>query len=93
MTQLSSTGLLLVGAQYNNVFGSAWNLNPTIIHRQGLDGRGLGGVQGVGSSSLSLNASYQETTIGISYTNYFGDELRTKAGDQDTVSINISHAF
>ena len=93
MTQFSSTGLLLLGAQYNNVFGSAWNLNPTLIHRQGLDGRGLGGVQGVGSSSLSLNASYQETTIGISYTDYFGDEKRTKAGDQDTVSINISHAF
>lgn len=92
-TQFSSTGLLLVGAQYNNVFRSAWNLNPVIIHRQGLDGRGLGGVQGVGSTSLTLNASYQETSIGISYTDYFGNELRTKTGDQDTVSINVSHAF
>ena len=92
-TQFSSTGLLLVGAQYNNVFRSARNLNPVIILRQGLDGSGLGGVQGVGSTSLTLNASYQETSIGISYTDYFGNELRTKTGDQDTVSINVSHAF
>lgn len=92
-TQFSSTGLILLGANYNNAFGTAWNISPSIIHRQGLDGRGLGGVQGVGSSALRLNASYQETSVSISYTDYFGDEKRTKSGDQDTVAISVSHAF
>jgi hypothetical protein len=92
-TQFSSSGLILLSASYNNAFGSAWNLTPTVIHRQGLDGRGLGGVQGVGSSAFSLSASYQETSLSLSYTDYFGDKLRTKSGDQDTVAISVSHAF
>jgi hypothetical protein len=92
-TQGQVSGLLLAGLTYNNVLGTAWTLEPRIIHRQGLRGRGIGGVQGVGSSALSVTASYQETKIGFSFVDYFGDELRTKNGDRDTVSINISQPF
>ena len=92
-TQGQVSGLLLAGLTYNNVMGSAWTLSPRLIHRQGLRGRGVGGVQGVGSTSLSVEASYQETRIGLSYVDYFGPENRSKNGDKDSVALTISQPF
>jgi hypothetical protein len=92
-TQGQVSGLLLAGLTYNNVMGSAWTLSPRLIHRQGLRGRGVGGVQGVGSTALSVEGSYQETRIGLSYVDYFGPENRTKNGDKDSVSLTISQPF
>ena len=54
---------------------------------------GVGGVQGVGSTALSVEGSYQETRIGLSYVDYFGPENRTKNGDKDSVSLTISQPF
>lgn len=93
-----SWGYVLLGQlQYNNVFGTAVTLNPTVAWSHGVSGNSpapLGNYrEGAKSVSLQLNGSYQSWRGGISYTNYFGNEKYQANGDMDFVSLNISYAF
>ncbi|WP_421864429.1 DUF1302 family protein [Parvibaculum sp.] len=93
-----SWGYVLLGQlQYNNAFGTAVGLNPTIAWSHGVDGNSPAPLsnyrQGAKSISLQLNGSYQQWRGGISYTNYFGNEKYVANTDQDYVSMNISYAF
>ncbi|MCF8469545.1 MAG: DUF1302 domain-containing protein [Parvibaculum sp.] len=93
-----SWGYVLLGQlQYNNAFGTAVTLNPTMAFSHGVSGNSPAPLsnyrQGAKSLSLQLNGSYQSWRGGLSYTNYFGDEKYANNTDQDFVSMNISYAF
>jgi hypothetical protein len=94
----TSWGYVLLGQlQYNNVFGTAVTLNPTVAWSHGVQGNSPAPLnnyrQGAKSVSLQLNGTYQSWRGGISYTNYFGNEKYVGNTDQDFVSMNISYAF
>lgn len=94
----TSWGYVLLGQlQYNNVFGTAIGLNPTIAWSHGVDGNSPAPLsnyrQGAKSVSLQLNGTYQQWRGGISYTNFFGNEKYVGNTDQDFVSLNVSYAF
>ncbi|MFN3933889.1 MAG: DUF1302 family protein [Parvibaculum sp.] len=93
-----SWGYVLLGQlQYNNAFGTAVTLNPTIAWSQGVSGNSPAPLsnyrEGVKSVSLQLNGSYQQWRGGLSYTNFLGNEKYQGANDMDFVSLNISYAF
>lgn len=94
----TSWGYVLLGQlQYNNAFGTAVTLNPTVAWSHGVSGNSpapLGNYrQGAKSVSLQLNGSYQQWRGGLSYTNFFGNEKYAGNVDQDFVSLNVSYAF
>lgn len=93
-----SWGYVLLGQlQYNNAFGTAVTLNPTIAWSQGVSGNSPAPLsnyrEGVKSVSLQLNGSYQQWRGGLSYTNFLGNEKYQGSNDMDFVSLNISYAF
>lgn len=94
----TSWGYVMLGQlQYNNAFGTAVTLNPTVAWSHGVQGNSPAPLsnyrQGSKSLSLQLNGTYQSWRGGISYTNYFGNEKYVGNTDQDFVSMNISYAF
>lgn len=94
----TSWGYVMLGQlQYNNAFGTAITLNPTVAWSHGVQGNSPAPLsnyrQGSKSLSLQLNGSYQSWRGGLSYTNYFGNEKYVGNTDQDFVSMNISYAF
>ena len=94
-----SSGLVLFGQlQYNNAFGSAWGLRPTIAYRRGLDGRSPSPagsfIEDNESLSLSVTADYQsQWTVSLGYTLFDGDELYNRNVDRDFASLSASYAF
>ena len=93
-----SWGYVLLGQlQYNNAFGTAVTLNPTVAWSHGVNGNSPAPLsnyrEGAKSVSLQLNGSYQNWRAGISYTNFLGNEKYANNVDQDFVSANISYAF
>tara|TARA_R110000824_G_scaffold118960_12_gene271840 strand:- start:40 stop:2724 length:2685 start_codon:yes stop_codon:yes gene_type:complete len=95
----TSWGYTLLGQlQYNNAFGTALTLSPTVAFSHDVHGNTPGPIsnyrEGRKSLSLQLNGSFQSAWRGgISYTNYFGDEKYNEATDRDFASVNISYAF
>ena len=94
-----SWGYTLLGQlQYNNAFGTALTLSPTVAFSHDVSGNTPAPIsnyrQGRKSVSLQLNASLQGALRGgVSYTNFFGDNKHSDAGDRDFASVNISYAF
>ena len=93
-----SSGMVLMGQlQYNNVFGTAWGLKPTIIYRTGLDGMSpvAGGfIDGIDQTAFSLSASLQgNLTIDLGYVDYAGEELYNANLDRDTASLTVTYGF
>ena len=94
-----SWGYVLLGQlQYNNAFGTALSLQPTVTWNHGVQGNSPAPLanyrQGAKAVSLALNGSYLGNWRGgISYTNYMGNEKYTNNNDMDFVSMNISYAF
>jgi hypothetical protein len=91
-------GVILVSAQYNNVFGTPISLSPRLVHREGLAGiaprPAASYVDGVSSTNIGVTAEYQgQWKAGLSYTTYGGDRLYTKNLDRDFVAVDISYAF
>ena len=95
----TSWGYTLLGQlQYNNAFGTAITLSPTMAFSHDVSGNTAAPYsnyrQGRKSASLQLNGSYQGAWKGgISYTNYFGNEKYTGNDDGDFASVNLSYAF
>ncbi|MGB1108581.1 MAG: DUF1302 family protein, partial [Parvibaculales bacterium] len=96
-TENAFGGVILLSLQYNNVFGSAWSLSPTMIVQQGLHGRSPkpagNWTEDQGSASFRVNANYQDVTVGLSYTDYYGDELYNSSIDRDFVALNVTYGF
>lgn len=93
-----SWGYVLLGQlQYNNAFGTAITLNPTVAWSHGVSGNSPAPLsnyrENAKSVSLQLNGTYQQWRGGISYTNFFGNEKYANNTDQDFVSLNVSYAF
>ena len=96
-TENAFGGVILLSLQYNNVFGSPWSMSPTMIVQQGLHGRspkpaGMW-TEDQGSASFRLNANYQSMSVGLSYTDYYGDELYNSSLDRDFVALNVTYGF
>lgn len=96
-TENAFGGVILLSLQYNNVLGSAWSLSPTLVVQQGLHGRSPkpagSWTEDQGRSSFSLNANYQDVSVGVSYTDYYGDKLYNSSIDRDFVSVNVKYGF
>lgn len=94
-----SYGYVLVSQlQYNNAFGTAVTLNPTLAWSHNVKGNTPAPLsnyrEGSKSLSLALNGTYQSSWRGgISYTNFMGNEKYSANGDQDFVSVNLSYSF
>ena len=96
-TEWSGGYVLLGQLQYNNAFGTAWTLNPTIAFRHDVFGNSPAPLSNYRrdskSVSLQLNAAYQTWKAGLSYTNFFGATKYNSQTDMDYVSFNVSYAF
>lgn len=95
----ASWGYVLMGQlQYNNAFGTALTLSPTLAFSHDVAGNTVAPYsnyrQGRKSVSLQLNGSLQNAWKGgIAYTNYFGSNKYNDAVDRDNIALNISYAF
>lgn len=95
----SAWGYVLLGQlQYNNAFGTAITLSPTLAFSHDVSGNTPAPYsnyrQGRKSINLALNGSFQSAWKGgISYTNFFGTDKYSDAVDRDNIAINISYAF
>ena len=96
-TDIAVGGVVFLSLQYNNVFGSAASLSPAIIVQHGIEGRSprpAGSfTEDQGSASFRLNASYQDMSIGLSYTDYYGDVLYNSNIDRDFVALDFKMGF
>lgn len=94
-----SAGIVLFGQlQYNNAFGTALGIRPTIAYQRGIDGRSpspAGGfVEDNESLGLSVEVEYQaEWRATLSYTMYDGDVLYNRNIDRDFAAASVSYAF
>ncbi|WP_395377101.1 DUF1302 domain-containing protein [Marinicella sp. W31] len=89
---------LLARFEYNNAFGSAFNLLPRIAFNHDVNGTtpGPGGnfIEDRKSLTLGMEAVYLETwSADISYTNFSGAGIRNLIGDRDFASINFKYSF
>lgn len=95
----SSWGAVLFGQlQYNNVFGTPFSLNPTLVWREGVEGYSPSPLgfwrEGVGSTSLRIDSRYLDAwQFSFAYTDYHGDIERTRNLDRNTLSLSASYAF
>ncbi len=96
-TEWSGGYVLLGQLQYNNAFGTAWTINPTVAFRHDVFGNSPAPLSNYRrdskSVSLQLNAAYQTWKAGLSYTNFFGSTKYNSQTDMDYVSFNVSYAF
>lgn len=94
-----SWGYRLVAlADYNNVFDSAWKLQPFVQFGHDVKGYsagpiGPGFVEGTKAVTVGTNASYQSWSASLSWTNRFGNEYYNSSYDKDFASFTVSYAF
>ncbi|MEM9303911.1 MAG: DUF1302 domain-containing protein [Pseudomonadota bacterium] len=89
---------LITRADYNSVFGTAWNLSPRLAFNHDVDGTspGPGGnfIEGRKQLTLGVGANYlTQWGADLSYTRYFGEGRFNELRDRDFVAFSISYAF
>ena len=89
---------LLARFEFNNAFGTSFNLLPRIAFNHDVNGTtpGPGGnfIEDRKSLTLGMEAVYLETwSADISYTNFSGAGIRNLLGDRDFASINFKYSF
>lgn len=96
----SSWGYRLAAtSDYNNAFGTAWTLTPTIQWAHDVSGVsagpvGPGFIEGKKTVSVGVTANLQSTwRANIQYTNSFGNEYKNFVSDKDFVTMTVSYAF
>ncbi|MEN6541548.1 DUF1302 domain-containing protein [Parvibaculum sp.] len=95
----TSWGYVLLGQlQYNNAFGTAVTLSPSIAFSHDVSGNTAAPYsnyrQGRKSINLEVNATYQSAwKAGVSYTNFFGNDKYNDSVDRDYAAVNISYTF
>jgi hypothetical protein len=85
-------------ADYNNAFGTAWTLSPTIGWQHDVSGTtpGPGGsfVDGRKQLSVGLTFSYlQQWVMNVAYTSYFGGGKYNLLSDRDFIGASVSYSF
>lgn len=97
----TSMGYTILGfLDYNNVFGTAWRIRPSLSIRHGVVGNTPSPIPGWRKDTISVNAglgfAFQNTWgINIGYVGYFdvGHQLYNSNSGLDTFSFNVSYAF
>ncbi len=97
----TSLGYTLLGfIDYNNVFGTAWRIRPSVSIRHAPYGNTPSPIPGWREDTLSVNAgvsfAFQNTwNVSLGYVGYFdvGDEFYNVNRGLDTFSFDISYAF
>ncbi len=95
----NSGGYVVLGQlNYDNVFGTAVTLNPTVAFKHDVFGMTPGPngnyLRSRKSTSLALDGSYLGQWKGsIAYVNNFGGGLQNRAVDKDFVSFSVSYSF
>lgn len=90
---------LVFAPTYNNAFGTAVTLTPSISWRHDVQGNSPGPntanyLEGMKQISLGLTADYQSTWKGsVSYTNIFGAGFDNPNHDRDFVMASVSYSF
>lgn len=89
---------LVTRLEYNNAFGTAFNILPRLAFNHDVNGTtpGPGGnfVEDRKSITLGMEAVYLEKwSADISYTNFSGAGDRNLIGDRDFASINFKYSF
>ncbi|MEO8460392.1 MAG: DUF1302 domain-containing protein [Dokdonella sp.] len=85
-------------ADYNNVFGTAFNLSPRIAFNHDVNGTtpGPGGnfVEDRKSVTIGAEATYlNQWSFDASYTNFFGGGSFNLISDRDFVALSAKYAF
>jgi hypothetical protein len=96
----SSWGYRLAAtSDYNNAFGTAWTLTPTIQWAHDVNGVsagpvGPGFIEGKKTVSVGVTANLQSKwRANLQYTNSFGNKYKNYAYDKDFVTMTVSYAF
>lgn len=89
---------LILNADYNNAFGTAATVSPTIQFAHDVDGYsagpiGPGFVQNKKVVTLGLNGKYRDWRASIAYTYNWGNSFRNFSSDKDFATATISYAF
>jgi hypothetical protein len=97
-TQFSWGYRLAVRADYNNAFGSSFNLSPRIAFNHDVNGitPGPGGnfIEGRKSATIGVEGSFlSEWSADLSYTAFWGAGNLNLIGDRDFVSLTVKYSF
>jgi hypothetical protein len=89
---------LALRADYNNAFGTAWTMAPSVGWQHDVSGTtpGPGGsfVDGRKQLSLGVTFSYlQSWQMNVSYTSYFGGGKYNLLEDRDFIGASVSYSF
>ena len=94
-----SYGYVLYGRlDYNNAFGTAITLSPSVAWSHGVKGKTPSPLsnytKGNKALSVGVQGTYQSTwKANLSYTDYMGRVLYNSNVDKDFVSLSVSYAF
>lgn len=95
----SSGYRIATSVDYNNAFGTAWTLSPSIQWAHDVTGYsagpvGPGFVEGRKTVSLGVTANLRSVwRANLQYTNSFGNDYRNFGADKDFVTATVSYAF
>lgn len=90
---------LVLPVQYNNAFGTAWTLTPSIQWAHDVGGYsagpiGPGFIQGRKTITLGVAASLQSSwTISANWTSSFGNRFQNVMYDKDFAQFSVGYAF
>lgn len=95
----SSGYRIATSVDYNNAFGTAWTLSPSIQWAHDVTGYsagpvGPGFVEGRKTVSVGVTANLRSVwRANLQYTNSFGNDYRNYGADKDFVTATVSYAF
>ncbi len=97
-TQFSWGYRLAARADYNNVFGTPFNLSPRVAFNHDVNGitPGPGGnfLEGRKSATIGVEALYlNQWAFDLSYTSFFGAGNLNLIGDRDFASFTVKYSF
>lgn len=90
---------LIVAPSYNNAFGTAWTLTPSIqwahdVHGYSAGPVGPGFIEGRKAVTLGVAAAYQSAwNVSANWTSSFGNKFQNTMYDKDFAQFNVSYAF
>ncbi|KAB7740392.1 DUF1302 family protein [Parvibaculum sedimenti] len=90
---------LVVPAQYNNAFGTAWTVTPSVQWAHDVGGysagpTGSGFIEGSKTITLGVAGSPQNTwNASVNWTSSFGNRFQNFMYDKDFAQFNVSYAF
>ena len=90
---------LIAAPAYNNAFGTAWTITPSIqwahdVHGYSAGPTGPGFIEGRKAITLGVAGSLQNTwNVSANWTSSFGNKLQNFMYDKDFAQFSVSYAF